>query len=106
MSSFFNNYFFIILAIVAGMMMPTQAAINNKLAIFGRKPDFVGVYFVYRRNGRAFYLYFGDRNSARKSGRCEKRSGDCVDRRTFGRVFCAATVIARAAPRRRADVFV
>jgi bacterial/archaeal transporter family-2 protein len=32
MSSFFNNYFFIILAIVAGMMMPTQAAINNKLA--------------------------------------------------------------------------
>lgn len=33
MVSFFNNYFFIILAIVAGMMMPTQAAINNKLAL-------------------------------------------------------------------------
>jgi len=33
MASFFNNYFFIILAIVAGMAMPTQAAINNKLAI-------------------------------------------------------------------------
>ena len=32
MSSFFNNYFFIILAICAGMMMPTQAAVNNKLA--------------------------------------------------------------------------
>lgn len=32
MTNFFNNYFFIILAIVAGMMMPTQAAINNKLA--------------------------------------------------------------------------
>lgn len=32
MSSFFNNYFYLILAIVAGMMMPTQAAINNKLA--------------------------------------------------------------------------
>lgn len=27
-----STYFFIILAIVAGMMMPTQAAINNKLA--------------------------------------------------------------------------
>jgi len=27
-----NTYFFIILAILAGMMMPTQAAINNKLA--------------------------------------------------------------------------
>lgn len=32
MSSFFNNYFFIVLAILAGMMMPTQAAVNNKLA--------------------------------------------------------------------------
>lgn len=33
MSSFFNNYFFIILAILAGAMMPTQAAVNNRLAI-------------------------------------------------------------------------
>lgn len=32
MTSFFSNYFFIILAVLAGMMMPTQAAINNKLA--------------------------------------------------------------------------
>jgi transporter family-2 protein len=30
--SFFSTYFFIILAVLAGMMMPTQAAINNKLA--------------------------------------------------------------------------
>lgn len=30
--TFFNTYFFIVLAIVAGMMMPTQAAINSKLA--------------------------------------------------------------------------
>ena len=30
--SFFNNYFFIILAILAGMAMPTQAVINSKLA--------------------------------------------------------------------------
>ena len=30
--AFFNTYFFIVLAIIAGMMMPTQAAINNKLA--------------------------------------------------------------------------
>jgi transporter family-2 protein len=32
MASFFNNYFYLILAVVAGMMMPTQATINNKLA--------------------------------------------------------------------------
>jgi transporter family-2 protein len=31
MSSFFNNYFFIILAILAGIMMPAQAAVNDKL---------------------------------------------------------------------------
>jgi len=32
MSSFFNNYFFIILAILAGMAMPTQAVVNSRLA--------------------------------------------------------------------------
>ena len=30
--TFFNSYFFIVLAVIAGMMMPTQAAINSKLA--------------------------------------------------------------------------
>ena len=38
MASFFNNYFFIVLAVVAGMMMPTQAAINNKLAVTVNSP--------------------------------------------------------------------
>lgn len=38
MSSFFNNYFFIVLAVVAGVLMPTQAAINNKLAINVESP--------------------------------------------------------------------
>lgn len=32
MASFFNNYFFIFLAILAGMAMPTQATVNSKLA--------------------------------------------------------------------------
>lgn len=32
MSSFFNNYFFIFLAVAAGMAMPTQAVVNSKLA--------------------------------------------------------------------------
>ncbi len=38
MSSFFNNYFFIILALAAGMMMPTQGAINTKLASYVESP--------------------------------------------------------------------
>lgn len=38
MAAFFNTYFFVILAIVAGMMMPTQAAINNKLALTVESP--------------------------------------------------------------------
>ncbi len=29
--TFFNNYFFIILALLAGMAMPTQAVVNSKL---------------------------------------------------------------------------
>lgn len=32
MSSFFNNYFFIFLALLAGMAMPTQAVVNSRLA--------------------------------------------------------------------------
>ena len=32
MTQFLNNYLFIILAIVAGMAMPTQATVNNRLA--------------------------------------------------------------------------
>jgi bacterial/archaeal transporter family-2 protein len=32
MSNFFNTYFFIILAIFAGLAMPTQATVNSKLA--------------------------------------------------------------------------
>ena len=33
MSSFLNNNLFIILAILAGMAMPTQATVNSKLAV-------------------------------------------------------------------------
>lgn len=32
MASFFNNYFFIFLAILAGIAMPAQATVNSKLA--------------------------------------------------------------------------
>jgi transporter family-2 protein len=38
MSSFFNNYFFIFLALLAGMAMPTQATINSKLAVSVENP--------------------------------------------------------------------
>ena len=33
-----NNYFYVLLALVAGAMMPTQAAINNKLASYVESP--------------------------------------------------------------------
>ena len=38
MTGFLQTYAFIILAIAAGMMMPTQAAINNRLAGFVESP--------------------------------------------------------------------
>jgi bacterial/archaeal transporter family-2 protein len=37
-SSFFNNYFFIFLALLAGMAMPTQATVNSKLAGYVGSP--------------------------------------------------------------------
>lgn len=33
-----NSYFFLVLALVAGMMMPTQGAINTKLATYVENP--------------------------------------------------------------------
>jgi transporter family-2 protein len=38
MTSFFNNYFFIFLALLAGMAMPTQAMVNSKLAGYVDSP--------------------------------------------------------------------
>lgn len=38
MTNFFNTYFFIFLAIMAGMAMPTQATINSKLAGYVNSP--------------------------------------------------------------------
>jgi bacterial/archaeal transporter family-2 protein len=38
MANFFNNYFFIFLAILAGMAMPTQATVNSKLAGYVSSP--------------------------------------------------------------------
>ena len=36
--SFFNNYFFILLAVLAGMAMPSQATVNSKLATTVESP--------------------------------------------------------------------
>src|SRR5215203_1453481 len=38
MANFFNNYFFIFLAVLAGMAMPTQATVNSKLAGYVESP--------------------------------------------------------------------
>ena len=38
MKAYFGTYFFVVLALLAGMMMPTQAVINNRLAGFLESP--------------------------------------------------------------------
>lgn len=38
MTNFLNNYFFIFLALLAGMAMPTQATVNSKLAGYVENP--------------------------------------------------------------------
>jgi transporter family-2 protein len=56
MANFFNNYFFIILAILAGMVMPTQAAINNKLAEYVESP-ILSAFISFAVGTLALFLY-------------------------------------------------
>ncbi|HLM00048.1 MAG TPA: DMT family transporter [Pyrinomonadaceae bacterium] len=56
MSSFFNNYFFIVLAILAGMMMPAQAAVNNKLADAVESP-ILSAFISFTVGTLALFLY-------------------------------------------------
>ena len=56
MTNFFNNYFFIFLAIIAGMMMPTQAAINNKLAGYVESP-ILAAFISFAIGTLALFIY-------------------------------------------------
>jgi bacterial/archaeal transporter family-2 protein len=56
MSSSFSNYSFIILAIAAGIMMPTQAAINNKLAAAVESP-ILAAFISFAVGTAALFLY-------------------------------------------------
>lgn len=57
MATFFNTYFFVFLAIIAGMMMPTQAAINNKLALTLSSPILAAfVSFIVGTVGLFIYI--------------------------------------------------
>ena len=105
MSSFFNNYFFIFLAILAGAMLPTQAAINNRLAITVDSPILSAFISFAVGTVALFALYFGDGNSVRKSGIREKCVCYCLDGRNFGRVLCGGDNNFRAAFRCGFDIF-
>jgi bacterial/archaeal transporter family-2 protein len=56
MSSFFNNYFFIILAVVAGIAMPAQASINSKLAESVNSP-IVAAFISFAVGTIALFVY-------------------------------------------------
>lgn len=51
-----NTLFFIILAVLAGMMMPTQAAINNKLASYVESP-ILSAFISFAIGTLALFLY-------------------------------------------------
>ena len=51
-----NVYFYFILALLAGAMMPTQAAINNKLAFFVESPV-VAAFISFFVGTIALFLY-------------------------------------------------
>jgi len=56
MSSFFSNYFFIVLAILAGMAMPTQATVNGKLALYTQNP-ITAAFISFAVGTVALFLY-------------------------------------------------
>jgi bacterial/archaeal transporter family-2 protein len=56
MSSFFNNYFFIFLALLAGMAMPTQAVLNSRLASSIESP-ILAAFISFAIGTVAIFLY-------------------------------------------------
>ena len=105
MASFFNNYFFIFLAIIAGMMMPTQAAINNKLALSVNSPILAAfISFIVGTVGLFIYILatgipLGNLAEAKNAPLIAWIGG------FVRRVFCRRDRFARAASRRCVDVF-
>lgn len=51
-----NTYIFLLVALIAGAMMPTQAAINNKLAIFVESP-ILAAFFSFIIGTIALFIY-------------------------------------------------
>ncbi len=93
MASFINNYFFIFLAIIAGMMMPTQAAINNKLAVNVNSPILAAfISFIVGTIGLFIYILatgipLGNMISAKNAPAIAWTGG------ILGAIFVASTVI-------------
>lgn len=56
MTSFINNYLFIVLAILAGMAMPTQATINSKLAVSVGNP-ILAAFISFLVGSVALFIY-------------------------------------------------
>ncbi len=56
MSTFFNNYFFILLALLAGMAMPTQAVINSRLAVSVDSP-IIAAFISFAIGTAAIFVY-------------------------------------------------
>ena len=57
MSSFFNNYFFILLAILAGIAMPTQAIVNSRLAESVNHNPILAAFISFAVGTIALFLY-------------------------------------------------
>ncbi len=57
MSLFFNNYFFIFLAILAGIAMPTQATVNSRLAESVNHNPILAAFISFAVGTVALFLY-------------------------------------------------
>jgi transporter family-2 protein len=57
MVSFFNNYFFIFLAILAGIAMPTQATVNSRLAESVNHNPILAAFISFAVGTVALFIY-------------------------------------------------
>jgi uncharacterized membrane protein YdcZ (DUF606 family) len=102
MSSFFNNYFFILLAVLAGIAMPTQATVNSRLAESVNQNPVLAAFISFAVGTVALFVYIVLTAFRSTIWRRRKRRRPSPGLADFWARFCVGDGDGRAAHRHRA----